>query len=116
MTGVRRLAFPAFYEMYLDEHRHPVSRLLHYVGNWLAIVIALGAAFFSVWRLLWLLPLVGYGFAWVGHFFFERNRPATFRHPFFSLAGDWAMWWQITCGQLNLRDPRSTRPQKSDES
>jgi hypothetical protein len=103
MTSSHRSRFSAFYEIYLNEHRHPVSRGLHYVGNWLVIGILMVACLTSSWRLLLLLPGVGYGFAWIGHFVFERNRPATFRHPLFSLAGDWVMWWQITSGQLGLR-------------
>jgi hypothetical protein len=50
-------------------------------------------------RLAWLLPVVGYGFAWVGHFFFEQNRPATFIYPAFSLFGDFRMWFEIATGQ-----------------
>ena len=49
-----------------------------------------------------LLPLVGYGFAWTGHFFFERNRPATFRYPLYSLIGDWVMWKDIIVGKVRL--------------
>jgi hypothetical protein len=53
-------------------------------------------------RWLWLAPLAGYGFAWVGHLVFEKNRPATFRHPLYSLAGDWVMYWQILRGRQRM--------------
>ena len=49
-------------------------------------------------------PIVGYGCAWIGHFFFEKNTPATFRQPWYSLAGDWLLWWQITTRRRSLSD------------
>ena len=49
--------------------------------------------------LLIVAPIAGYGCAWVGHFVFEKNRPATFGQPWFSLAGDWLLFWQITTGR-----------------
>ena len=54
------------------------------------------------WLGLVLLPLIGYGFAWVGHFFFEKNRPATFKNPWYSLAGDWVMLWQVLTGKIKF--------------
>lgn len=111
---VRIRAFRSFYrDVYLDEHRHPISRLLHYAGSWLAICLVAASFITSRPALLWLVPLVGYGFAWVGHFVFERNRPATFRHPLFSLGGDWVMWWQITTRQLPIRAVPARRARKA---
>jgi hypothetical protein len=54
--------------------------------------------------LCWLLAALvcGYGFAWIGHFFFEKNRPATFTHPIYSLMGDWMMFWQVLTGRVKL--------------
>jgi hypothetical protein len=54
------------------------------------------------WRWLWLAPLCGYGFAWIGHYVFEKNRPATFRHPLYSLAGDWVMYGQMLRGKIRF--------------
>ncbi|HTU65487.1 MAG TPA: DUF962 domain-containing protein [Steroidobacteraceae bacterium] len=97
-------SFAEFYPFYLREHRHPVSRLLHYIGTWgsLAFLVT-SAATGEPW---WLLAaaLSGYTFAWVGHFRFERNRPATFRHPFYSLASDFRMWWELNLGRLKFRE------------
>jgi len=85
-------SFSDFYPFYLGEHANRTCRRLHFVGSTLVLLIVLAAA----WRRepAWLLavPLVGYGFAWTGHFFFEKNRPATFSHPWYSLMGDWVMW------------------------
>ncbi len=93
-------SFRAFYPYYLNEHRNPICRRLHFVGSSLVLLV-LGLAVFSArWQLLWLLPLIGYGLAWLGHFLFEKNRPATFRHPLYSLLGDWLMFWQILTRRL----------------
>ena len=75
-------SFAEFYQFYLSEHRHPVSRALHYVGTWGAVICL--AALAVSGELWWLAgtAICGYSFAWLGHFRFERNKPATFRHPF----------------------------------
>lgn len=88
-------SFAEFYPYYLQEHGDPTCRRLHFVGT--SLVIALFAVVLATgqWMWLWLLPVVGYGFAWVGHFFFEKNRPATFKHPWYSLAGDFVMFKDI---------------------
>jgi len=93
-------SFREFYPYYLDEHRHRTCRRLHFVGSALVVLILLAAALTGHWRWLWLLPLAGYGFAWVGHYVFEKNRPATFKHPLYSLLGDWVMFWQMLRGKL----------------
>ena len=92
--------FREFYPYYLSEHTNPVCRTLHFIGSWLVLGIA-GAAIVTG-NLLWLIaiPFAGYGFAWVGHFFFEKNRPATFTYPLFSFAGDWVMFVQLLLGKI----------------
>ncbi len=83
--------FSEFYSFYLSQHKNPVCRYLHYVGS-ITVLSILGYIFLtSSWKLLLLLPIVGYGFAWVGHFFFEKNKPATFTYPFYSFIADWVM-------------------------
>jgi hypothetical protein len=98
---MRRFAsFAEFYPFYLREHRHPVCRRLHFVGSTLVLAcIAAAIAGSNPW---WLLgaPLCGYGFAWIGHFAYEHNRPATFRHPLYSLAGDWVMYRDMLTGRI----------------
>ena len=93
-------SFREFYPYYLGEHRNRTCRRLHFLGTSL-VILALGAsAWTGSWALLAIVPVAGYGPAWIGHFFFERNRPATFTHPAWSLAGDFLMYWQILTGRL----------------
>lgn len=93
MTEKREFtSFADFYPFYLEEHGHPLNRRLHFVGTSLVLLLVLTTLVTQQWALLWLLPLVGYGFAWVGHFFIEKNRPATFQHPLYSLMGDFVMY------------------------
>ncbi|MFT6122841.1 MAG: hypothetical protein ACJAWS_001767 [Oleiphilaceae bacterium] len=84
-------SFKEFYPFYLSEHRSKISRRLHYMGS-LAVLSLLAYSLISqhFYLLLW-LPLLGYGPAWTGHFFFEKNRPATFQYPLYSFMGDWVM-------------------------
>lgn len=101
MTGSFN-SFRDFYPFYLGEHQNRTCRRLHFVGS--SLVLAILVAVLVTGRLwgLYLLPLMGYGFAWVGHFFFEHNRPATFKHPFYSFAGDWVMFVQILQGRITF--------------
>lgn len=98
--------FRDFYPYYLSEHQDPTCRRLHFVGSLLVIVFLLLAVILgSPWWLLG-MPLAGYGFAWIGHYFFEHNRPATFRYPLWSLLGDWVMFVDILRGRVTLREQR----------
>jgi hypothetical protein len=95
-------SFREFYPFYLAEHASHISRRLHFIGSCAAIVLVLLAiAQRNAWWLLAALAC-GYAFAWVGHFFFEKNRPATFRHPLYSFAGDWVMFKDIITGRIRF--------------
>jgi len=94
--------FRDFYPEYLAEHRDPTCRRLHFAGSTLVLAALGTAAVKRDWRFLLAAPLAGYGLAWIGHFFFEHNRPATFRRPFYSLAGDWVMFKDILSGRIRL--------------
>ena len=98
-------SFAEFYPYYLAEHQHPVCRALHYTGSMLVIAVLLYAVLGQYWQMLWLLPVIGYGFAWLGHFLFEHNKPATFKYPFYSLAADWVMLKDFLTGQLKAKLP-----------
>ena len=96
--------FRDFYPYYLSEHRNPTCRKLHFVGSWIVVALVAVALFTrNAWVLL-LVPVAGYGFAWVGHFAFEKNRPATFKHPLYSLLGDWVMFWQLLTGKIPFEE------------
>ena len=95
-------SFSEFYPFYLSEHSNPVNRRLHFSGCVLLILILLYAVITKTWLALILLPIVGYGFAWVGHYFVEKNRPATFTYPLYSFMGDWVMFKDILSGKIKL--------------
>ena len=98
----RFASFKEFYPFYLGEHANPTCRRLHFVGSWVVLgFLAAAAITMNPWLLLGAL-VSGYAFAWVGHFFFEHNKPATFKHPFYSFAGDWVMFKDILTGKIPL--------------
>jgi hypothetical protein len=88
-----------FYPYYLSEHQNSTSRILHFVGTGLVILVLIGSFVFRFYYALLSIPLIGYGFAWVGHFFFEKNKPATFTYPFYSLASDFILFFDLIRGK-----------------
>ena len=98
----RYTTFRAFYPFYLSEHANRICRRLHFAGSVLVIAAVIAALAARDARWLLLAPVMGYGFAWIGHFVFEKNRPATFSHPLYSLAGDWVMFWDVVRGRVRL--------------
>lgn len=92
--------FKAFYPFYLQEHANVTCRRLHFIGSTLVLLILATALLRGEYALLWLMPLAGYGFAWIGHFFFEHNRPATFQYPLYSFIGDWVMYKEMWSGRI----------------
>ncbi|HHF7373064.1 DUF962 domain-containing protein [Legionella bozemanae] len=95
-------SFNEFYPFYLSKHTTVMCRRLHVLGTSLACLSFL--FFFFTWNYLWLILMlaVGYGFAWIGHFVYEKNKPATFPYPLYSLMGDFVMFWQILRGKLKI--------------
>lgn len=95
-------SFAEFYPFYLGEHSNAVCRRLHFVGTSLSLLFLLALLVTgNGWYLLAGL-VCGYAFAWVGHFGFEKNRPASFKRPLYSLMGDWMMWRDILLGKIKL--------------
>ena len=93
-------SFAEFYPFYLSEHSDRTCRRLHFAGSSLALLCCV--ALIVTRNPWWLLAgiICGYGFAWVGHFAFEKNQPASFKQPLYSLMGDWKMFWQIVTGKI----------------
>lgn len=102
-------SFADFWPYYVREHSTRGCRLLHFIGSTLGLG-CLGGAFLTA--NLWLIPLgfvLGYGFAWVGHFFVEHNKPATFQYPLWSFLSDWKMWWLMLTGRMQTEVERALR-------
>lgn len=102
MSEKQYKSFAEFYPFYLQEHSNLSCRRLHFVGSSLVLATIIFALVTQQWVWLWLIPLLGYGFAWVGHFFFEKNKPATFTYPIYSFVGDWVMYKDILTGKLKF--------------
>lgn len=92
--------FADFWPYYVRAHSKPRTRVLHAIGSTLAILCVFFAVRFSLWLLL-LAPVIGYAFAWYGHFVIEKNKPATFGHPFYSLAADYRMLFLMMAGRMD---------------
>ncbi|WP_299220328.1 DUF962 domain-containing protein [uncultured Aquimarina sp.] len=94
--------YSEFYKFYLTEHRNRTSRTLHFVGTFLVFIVIAIAIYYG-WGWKWfLVPVVGYGFAWIGHAFFEKNKPATFKYPLWSLISDFKLFFEILLGKRSL--------------
>jgi hypothetical protein len=94
--------FEDFYPFYLGEHRNPTCRRLHFAGTSIGVALLVTAVVTQRWWLIAVALVQGYAFAWVGHYFFEHNRPATFKYPLFSFMGDWRLWWDILRGKQRI--------------
>ena len=109
MSEPRFKSFEEFWPFYVREHANKTNRRLHFVGSSLAAALL---AYGLIGRKLWPLaaaPVVGYGFAWVGHFFVEGNRPASFKHPLYSFMGDWKMWSKMATGAMDAEVAEAMR-------
>ena len=96
-----------FWPFYLNEHRSPINRVLHFIGTAGTLVILTLAIVLSSPILLIGVPLFGYGFAWAGHFVFEKNRPATFKYPLWSLISDYRMFFELLIGRLRFNEKKT---------
>jgi hypothetical protein len=91
-----------FYSFYLSEHTNRTSRRLHFLGTTIAIALFVAAFITQLWWLVAIAFVQGYAFAWVGHFCFEHNKPATFQYPWLSFLSDWRMWWDMLTGKIRF--------------
>lgn len=101
-------SFEEFYPYYLKEHKNKTCRWLHFIGT--TIVLALVLTSIIHLNPYWLIfvPISGYGFAWVGHFFFEKNQPATFKYPVWSFKSDFKMYFELLNGKLSFDSTKDT--------
>lgn len=109
-------SFDDFWPFYVREHSSKTNRALHFVGTTLAVTSLATGLLTGKKGLLLAAPVLGYGFAWVGHFIIEKNRPATFQHPLWSLRGDFVMWWKIATGAMEGEVEQATRSNGVEES
>ncbi len=89
----------AFWELYIGEHQKPLNRWLHAIGTLLSFILIIYTIVSQNWWLLFLVPIVGYGFAWFGHAFIEKNRPLSFKFPVRSLFSDFRLAFLMWTGQ-----------------
>ncbi|KAL9642380.1 hypothetical protein ABK040_007377 [Willaertia magna] len=105
-TSVKQFSsFKEFYPFYISQHSNAVCRLLHVFGTGLGPFVILALGYLKYYKLM--IPagfIFGYGCAWLGHFVFERNRPATFKYPLWSFMGDWKMLYEVLTFKRGLSD------------
>jgi hypothetical protein len=106
MSTPEILTFEEFWPFYVKEHSKKSTRTLHFIGTTAAFACVAGAVVLKKRWLLALAPVVGYGPAWVSHFFIQKNRPATFKYPLWSLKADMVMWWKIARGEMDAEVER----------
>lgn len=112
MARVDPASYAEFWPVYLGEHSHALTRRLHVVGTLGAALCLIAAVIMRSWWLVLAAPVFAYGLAWVGHFFVERNRPATFRHPLWSLRADFHMVGLALGGRLEAEIARHLPEQR----
>jgi len=99
----KSINYKEFYQFYLTEHKNFTCRVLHFVGTFLVFLLLIYAILTTQYTLLCYTPLIGYGFAWVGHFFFEKNKPATFKYPLWSLISDFKLFFELLIGKQKFK-------------
>ena len=104
----RLRSYEEFWPYYVSEHSKPATRALHVLGTGLVLLALACAVLVSPWWML-VAPFAGYGPAWIAHFFVEKNRPATFTYPLWSLRGDFRMFGLILRGRMGPEVERAAR-------
>ena len=102
MSTTKFTSFKDFYPYYLSEHKLKINKILHAIGSSAGLFFLFYALYIEQYKLIPVSFLFGYSFAWIGHFFFEKNKPATFKYPIYSFIGDWVMLKDIILGKVKL--------------
>ena len=92
--------YAEFWDFYVQEHSRPLTRVLHFAGTSLGIALLIYFVATGRWYFFPFFFIVGYAFAWFAHFVVEKNRPATFKHPFWSFISDFRMMWFMVTGRM----------------
>ena len=100
MSNHRYESFAEFWPFYVAEHSQPATRVLHLIGTTLGVALVVYFIATGRWWLILLALVPGYGFAWLAHFVVEKNRPATFKYPLWSLMGDYKMIGLMLTGRM----------------
>ena len=91
--------YQEFYRFYLSEHNKRWTKIFHFIGILLVLTVIFYVVKSGKERFLWYCPIFGYGFAWFSHVVFEKNRPATFLYPFWSLISDFRLFFELLIGK-----------------
>ena len=102
MTKYKFKSFKTFYPYYLSEHKLKINKLLHIIGSLSGLLLLLLCIIMQQYIYIPISLIIGYIFAWLGHFAFEKNKPATFKYPIYSFIGDWVMLKDIFTGKIKL--------------
>tara|TARA_Y100001970_G_C13914600_1_gene690284 strand:- start:342 stop:650 length:309 start_codon:yes stop_codon:yes gene_type:complete len=102
MSETKFTSFKEFYPYYLSEHKLKINKILHVLGSIYGLIFLIFVIFSEQYKLIPIAFLIGYFFAWIGHFIFEKNKPATFKHPLYSFMGDWVMLKDIITRKIKL--------------
>jgi hypothetical protein len=104
VSALRFSTFAEFYPFYLGEHKNTTCRILHFIGSSIALALTIFALISAAYWLIGLAVIQGYAWAWIGHFGFEKNKPASFKQPLYSFMGDWVMWFQLLTGKIKFSE------------
>ena len=102
MSETKFTSFKEFYPYYLSEHKLKINKILHALGSIYGLIFLIFVIFSEQYKLIPIAFLIGYFFAWIGHFMFEKNKPATFKYPLYSFIGDWVMLKDIITRKIKL--------------
>jgi hypothetical protein len=106
MSQDRIQTFDEFWPFYVREHSLRSTRILHFVGTTLGMLVLVGAIAAQQWWLLLAAPIFGYGFAWISHFGIEKNKPASFKYPLWSFLADLKLWGMMLTGRMGAEVER----------
>tara|TARA_B100001146_G_C15875582_1_gene303783 strand:- start:206 stop:514 length:309 start_codon:yes stop_codon:yes gene_type:complete len=102
MSDTKFTSFKEFYPYYLSEHKLPITKLLHIIGSLCSLGFLISMIISKKYQYIPFVFIIGYGFAWISHFAFEKNKPATFKYPLYSFIGDWIMLKDVITRKIKL--------------